>query len=68
MIYAKNLPGWERMLRMLLGTAAITYGLLSIPSTIVVVLAVAVGTMIILTSLFGFCPACAMIGRRPIGR
>jgi len=66
MIYVKNLPAWERMLRILAGAVAIAYGWLAAPSTLVLGIAVAVGVMLIVTSLVGFCPACAMIGRRPL--
>ena len=68
MFYAKNLPMWERLLRTLGGIGAIAYGWLAAPSSTVVLIAVAAGVTLILTSLFGFCPACAMVGRRPVGQ
>lgn len=67
MFYTKNLPMWERLLRILGGIGAIAYGWLEAPSTTVLVIASATGVTLILTSLFGFCPACAMVGRRPVG-
>ena len=65
-IFAKNLPTWERLLRLLAGAGAIGYGWLAAPSTIVLAIAIAAGATLIVTSLVGFCPACAMIGRRPV--
>ncbi len=66
MFYAKNLPLWERTLRILAGAATIAYAGLAAPSMAVMALAIATGATLILTSLFGFCPACAMVGRRPL--
>jgi DUF2892 family protein len=66
MIFAKNLPTWERLLRILVGGAAFAYGLLAAPSVIVMAIAMAAGVTLIVTNLIGFCPACAMIGRRPL--
>jgi len=68
MIYAKDLPAWERLLRILAGAAVIACGWLAAPSSIVFAIAIAAGATMFATSLFGFCPACAMIGRRPLGR
>lgn len=44
MFYVKNVQGWERVLRVVLG------------------LIVAAG--IVASGLVGFCPMCAMVGRR----
>jgi hypothetical protein len=68
MIYAKNLPMWERMLRILAGVMAIVYGWMAAPSTLVLGIALAMGATLIVTSLVGFCPACAMVGRRALGQ
>jgi hypothetical protein len=63
MIYAKNLPLWERSLRIGAGTVAAAYALLSVGGVMGwVILAGGVGTA--LTGIFGFCPACALAGRR----
>jgi hypothetical protein len=69
MLYRKNLPGWERLARSIAGAAMIAAGLLwpglawTMPGTLVA----ASGLVAILTGFFGFCPACAMVGRRPPG-
>lgn len=63
MIYVKNLPLWERSLRIGAGTAAAAYALLSVGGVMGwVILAGGVGMA--LTGIFGFCPACALAGRR----
>ncbi|MDX1251133.1 MAG: DUF2892 domain-containing protein [Gammaproteobacteria bacterium] len=63
MIYVKNLPLWERSLRIGVGTAAAAYALLSLGGVMGwVILAGGVG--LALTGIFGFCPACALAGRR----
>ena len=61
--YAKNLPGWERTLRVVLSAAVIagTLALLAAPWSWVVASS-ALGFAV--TGLVGFCPACALVGRR----
>jgi len=64
MWYVKNLPAWERGLRLLaaalMGTCAWHYGLN--PVGVVFGIAAVVGA---LTAVVGYCPMCAMAGRRP---
>jgi hypothetical protein len=63
MIYIKNLPLWERSLRIAAGSIAAAYALLSVGGVMGwVILAGGGGTA--LTGIFGFCPACALAGRR----
>ncbi len=63
MLYAKNLPLWERSLRIGLGTAAAAYAVLNIDGMSGWVMG-AGGVGAALTGIFGFCPACALAGRR----
>jgi hypothetical protein len=63
MFYVKNLPGWERWLRVGGGTAMIAYALLSVGGILGWMLA-ASGAGIALSGVFGFCPMCALAGRR----
>ena len=70
MFFALNLPRWERGLRVALGIAVavavggfVLWGL-SLRGGV----ALASGIGLAATGLFGFCPACAMIGRRAIDR
>jgi hypothetical protein len=64
MFYRKNLPGWERVMRSVGGVAMIAYGLLGMPGTMAGYLIAGTGTVAILTGFFGFCPMCALVGRR----
>ena len=64
MFYTKNVPTWERALRIVVGLlgvgfAAMNWGVSS--------LSVGLGIMgagLALSGLFGFCPMCAMVGRK----
>ena len=64
MFYRKNLPGWERAVRTIGGVVMIGYGLLSMPGTMAGYVIAGTGVVPILTGFFGFCPMCAMVGRR----
>jgi Protein of unknown function (DUF2892) len=64
MFYRKNLPGWERAMRTIGGVAIIAYGLLGMSGTMAGYLIVGTGAVAILTGFFGFCPMCAMVGRK----
>jgi hypothetical protein len=76
MFYRKNLPGWERAMRTIGGVAMIVYGLLGMPGllsmpgllgmsgTMAGCLIAGTGAVAALTGFFGFCPMCAMVGRR----
>lgn len=63
MFYVKNVPGWERFVRIILGVigAVLFIALLKGVAGVVGALA-AIG--IAISGLVGFCPACAMVGRR----
>jgi hypothetical protein len=63
MFYRKNMGPKERVARLVIGGSMIGYAL--------VVAGIAAGwpmaaggAMVIMTGMFGFCPACAMVGRR----
>ncbi|KRR08407.1 hypothetical protein CQ12_20600 [Bradyrhizobium jicamae] len=64
MFYRKNLPGWERAMRAIGGVAMIAYGLFGMPGTTGGYLVAGAGAVAIATRFFGFCPMCAMVGRR----
>ena len=64
MFYRKNLPGWERAIRVGGGAAMIAYGLLGIQGMPIGYLVAGAGAVTILTGFFGFCPMCAMVGRK----
>lgn len=65
MFYLKrNVPAWERMVRLGLGIAcaAATYKLL--PSGAIQLGGYITAAMLAGTGLVGFCPACALVGRK----
>ena len=64
MFYRKNLPGWERAARVIGGVAMVACGLLGLQGTPIGYLIAAAGVVTLLTGFFGFCPMCAMAGRR----
>jgi len=61
-----NLPLWERALRFGAGALMIACGLLgpSLAHTPVGYIIAGAGVVTTLTGVVGFCPACAMAGRR----
>ena len=73
MFYRKNLPGGERAMRSVGGVVMIAYGLLgllgmpgllSMPGTMAGYVIAGTGAVAVLTGSIGFCPMCAMVGRR----
>ena len=63
MIYVKNVPAWERVLRLGMGGALAGYGLTEVGGLWGV--GMLVGAMgLTLTGVWGFCPAGALAGRR----
>ena len=61
----RNLPNWERALRIAMGVAvggAVVGGFFS--AGLVTWLAIATAVTLGATAFVGFCPACAMVGRR----
>lgn len=67
MFYVKNVPVWERVLRVAAGAGVALLALSRLEGAAGIGLAAgAVG--IALTGLVGFCPMCAMVGRRPAAR
>jgi len=70
MFYRKNLPGWERVMRTVGGAVMIAYGLFGMPGlpgmpgAMAGYLIAGTGVVAILTGFFGFCPMCAMVGRK----
>ena len=66
MFYTKNLPAWERAARVVGGIVMALCGVTApgLAGTTVGLVVAAAGGMTLLTGFFGFCPACAMVGRR----
>lgn len=66
-LYVKNVPHWERAVRVAAALAVIVGGLVwaSTPWNWVLV---GTGICFGLTGVIGFCPACALVGRRSVPR
>lgn len=63
MLYSKNLPVIERVLRVLIGLGIAVAGFLWLTGWLTYA-AMAAGAGFALTGFIGFCPMCAMAGRR----
>ncbi|QDD65436.1 DUF2892 domain-containing protein [Herbaspirillum seropedicae] len=64
MIFRKNLPQWERAVRLLLGVITVTATFwLSLSATLHWAIA-SVGALLACSGFIGFCPMCALVGRR----
>jgi hypothetical protein len=67
MFYRKNVFAWEQIVRLAAGGALIGGGLLYAAGWLGYMVA-ALGLYLTLTGVFGYCPACAMIGRKPVDK
>jgi hypothetical protein len=63
MFYRKNIYSWEQWSRVVLGLVGIGAGLVLVGGVAGYFIAAA-GLGIGVTGLIGWCPACAMVGRR----
>jgi hypothetical protein len=63
MWYVKNVPNGERVLRVLAGVAGAGLAMTSLPGHWGW-LGAAAAAGLVLSGLVGFCPACAMLGRK----
>ena len=64
MLYQKNVTSWEQVARVVAGLAMTVYGLMALPGLAVGYAVAAGGLMVGMTGLFGYCPACGMLGRK----
>jgi Protein of unknown function (DUF2892) len=64
MIYRKNLYSWEAMLRILVGPGLAAYAFFAMAPGWLAYVLVASGIGFAITGLVGWCPMCAMIGRK----
>ena len=63
MIYVKNVPHGERAVRVVTGLAAAALGLFLVGGMGGWLVAAGAAGLVA-SGLFGFCPACAMVGRK----
>lgn len=64
MFYTKNVPGWERALRIVMGMMGLGFAYLNWGESALAVGMGIMGAMLAMTGLMGFCPMCAMVGRK----
>jgi hypothetical protein len=69
MLYPKNVPNIERAMRILIGFALIVFALYGTPlfgplSPIIAGILVVSAISLVVTGFIGWCPACAMVGRK----
>lgn len=67
MLYRKNMTSKESWARVIAGALIVACSLTQIGLTLLGVMLATSGVLTALTGLFGFCPACAMAGRKPLG-
>lgn len=64
MFYVKNVPTWERVLRIVMGLVGLGYAAMNWNGSGLAIGLGLMGAMLAMTGLFGFCPMCAMVGRK----
>ena len=64
MFYVKNVPAWERILRLVMGLMALAFAAMNWGVSGLAVGIGVMGAMLAMTGLLGFCPMCAMVGRK----
>ena len=64
MFYVKNVPNWERILRLIAGVIALGFSVLNWGTSSMAVGVGVMGAVLAMTGLIGFCPMCAMVGRK----
>lgn len=64
----RNLPAWERVIRLCLGAFAAAGAFYFLPAGTLRLLGFAVAGVLGSTAIVGFCPACAMLGRKAPGQ
>jgi uncharacterized membrane protein HdeD (DUF308 family) len=67
MFYRKNVSAKERIARLVAGVLMILCGLIGLQTSALGLFVACVGVFTIATGMFGFCPACAMAGRKSLG-
>ena len=63
MFYVKNVPAWERVLRIVMGLMALGFAVMSWGQSMAMGAGI-MGAMLSISGLFGYCPMCAMVGRK----
>lgn len=64
MVYVKNVPAWERVLRLLTGVAGLIFAYMNWGVSNAAVAFGVIGAVLAVTGLVGFCPLYTLIGRK----
>jgi len=64
MFYVKNVPLWERVLRVIMGLMGLGYAAISWNGSGLAIGMGLMGATLAVTGLIGYCPMCAMVGRK----
>ena len=64
MFYVKNVPTIERVARVAMGVMGLAYAAMNWGGSTLGVGMGVMGAMLAMTGLLGFCPMCAMVGRK----
>jgi len=68
MFYPKNLPVWERVARVVVGLSVLAWGLVGLRGLPLGTLIALLGLVALGTGFVGFCPMCALVGRKTLVR
>ena len=68
MFYQKNLPAVERAARAVAGMLLLVGGPVGFKGAPLGYVAAAMGLVALVTGWVGFCPMCAMVGRKPVAK
>lgn len=66
MLYRKNVPFHERLIRLAVGVGLGVFAAVSGLGLVWAGLAIATGLTLVVTGYVGWCPMCAMVGRKPV--
>jgi hypothetical protein len=67
MLYRRNVGSKEAWARVLGGVLMLAWAFTQAGATPMGLGLAAGGAVAVLTGLFGYCPACALVGRKPVG-
>ena len=68
MFYRKNIYAWEQVLRLIVGAMMIGIAIWALPGSWIGYGLMIGGAGLMVTGFLGYCPACAMVGRKPVSR
>ncbi len=64
MLYPKNVPNWERFIRIALGIVLVAIAVFGANPPLQIGILLFTAAFVVVTGFVGWCPACALIGRK----